>query len=203
MVKQPTAKEIRQSLVKWLGKDRLVWRDGWDTRGRPWQHGLRGVVEHHLVGVGDGAVDWCSGHSMGLQYPACNAVIRRDGSVHVFSVLSANHSGLGGPWPAAGVPKDMGSHYLWGTEFESWGRVQDFTPAMLDAQARMDCALREVAGKEAFPSFRRLVNHKGWTNGGLELGMIAKLPTYGRKNDTLYDAAVFRKNARARWKTGP
>lgn len=199
----PSAREIRQSLVKWLGKDRVVWRDGWDTRGRPWEHGLRGVVEHHLAGVGDGAVDWLSGESMGYQYPACNACIRRDGTVHVFSVLSANHSGTGGPWPRAGVPANVGSYYLWGTEFESWGRVPDFTKPMWDAQARLDCALREVAGKDAFPSFRRLINHKDWTDGGPGLGMVSWLPTRGRKNDTLYGYQEFRRNARERWSKGP
>ena len=88
---------------------------------------------------------------------------------------------------------------MWQNEFESWGREKDFTDAMWKSQAVLDCAIREVAGSEAFPSFARLINHKGWTDGGAELGLDYYLPTRGRKNDTLYDIAEFRTRADALW----
>jgi hypothetical protein len=133
-------------------------------------------------------------------YPYCNSAIRRDGKVYVLSALSAWGSGVGGPWPAAGIPKDLGHLYLWQTEFESWGRGQDFTDGMWEAQALQDCALRDVAGPDAFPNFRRLINHASWTNGGRDLGLTYNFATYGRKNDTLYPVREFRSRANAAWK---
>lgn len=196
-MKQPTAKEIKTALRDWLG-DLVKFEDGWKTRGRPWQYGLRGVVEHHWSGVGDGGFEWMKARDGA--YPYCNSAIRRDGRVYVLSALSAWGSGLGGPFPRAGVPKDLAHLYLWQTEFESWGREQDFTDGMWEAQALQDCALREVAGPEAFPDFRRLINHESWTNGGRDLGLSYRLPTFGRKNDTLYPVKDFRRNANKAWK---
>lgn len=196
---QPTPKDIKTALLDWLGSDRVVFADGWKTRGRPWTYGIRGVVEHHWAGVGDGGLEWMTARDGA--YPYCNSAIRRDGVVHVLSALSAWGSGVGGGWPAAGVPKDLGHLYLWQTEFESWGKTQDFTEAMWESQALHDCALREVAGPEAFPNFRRLINHASWTNGGRDLGLSYNLPTYGRKNDTLYPVSEFRRRANAAWKT--
>jgi hypothetical protein len=197
-----SATTLRKSLRKWAKNYGVTVTEEHDalTRGRAWYgDGPRGVVEHHWAGVGDGAAAWMAARNEST-YPYCNSLIRRDGTIHVLSYLSVWHSGTGGPWTAAGVPKDQGSYYLWGTEFESWGRVKDFTPEMWRAQAVLDCALREAAGEEAFPNFRRLINHKDWTNGSAGVASY-RLSTYGRKNDTLYDASDFRRNANKLWKT--
>lgn len=198
-MKQPSASEVIDSIQKWAkrsGVEVQVHR-GATTRGRPWSGGLRGCVEHHWAGVGDGGLSWMA--ALDGSYPYCNAAIRKDGTIVILSALSAWGSGVGGPWPAAGVPKDQGHLYLWQNEFESWGREQDFTDEQWRAQAAIDCAIREVAGSEAFPSFARLINHKGWTDGGPEMGLDYYLPTRGRKNDTLYGIERFRVNAQELW----
>lgn len=195
-----TALELKKSLRKWAKKYGVTVTEERDalTRGRAWYgNGPVGVVEHHWAGVGDGGATWMAARDGA--YPFCNALVRRDGLIHVLSYLSVWHSGTGGPWVSAGVPKDQGSYYAWGTEYESWGRVKDFTPEMWAAQAVLDCAIREAAGEKAFPNWKRLINHKDWTNGTSGVASY-KLSTYGRKNDTLYDATDFRRNANKLWK---
>lgn len=196
---QPTAGQVIKSIKRWAKRNgvKVVVDRGAKTRGRAWTYGINGVVEHHWAGVGDGGLEWMAARSG--SYPYCNAAIRRDGTIVILAALSAWGSGTGGPWAAAGVPKDLGHLYLWQTEFESWGREKDFTPEMWKAQAALDCALREVAGKDNFPNFRRLINHADWTNGSAGVSKT-KLPTYGRKNDTLYPASDFRRNAKKLWK---
>jgi hypothetical protein len=70
---------------------------------------------------------------------------------------------------------------------------------MWKAAAAVDCAIREVAGSSAFPGWKRLINHKDWTDGTAGVSKTP-LPTKGRKNDTLYPASYFRKNAKALWR---
>lgn len=197
-INKPTPAQIREAILDWMPANKVSFDREWNTRGRPWEYGLRGAVEHHISGVGDGAVEWCDGRSEGYNYPCCNEVVRRDGSVIIMSALSCWHSGKGGPWPAYGVPKDLGHLMLWGREHESWGTKQDFTDEMFDSTARMDSALRQVSNWE---NFNHLINHKGWTDGGPEMGLSYYHPTRGRKNDTLYDISVFRTNAQKMWET--
>jgi len=197
-MKQPTYTEIVRAIKKW-GKRagvKVTIDGGAKTRCRPWTYGLRGVVEHHLAGVGDGAVEWAAARSD--SYPYCNSVVRRTGEIIVFAAGSAWGSGTGGPWAAAGIPKDLAHLYCWQIEHESWGTDKDFTPEMFKAGAAIACALREVAGPEAFPDFSRLINHKDWTDG---TGGVAnyRLPTYGRKTDTLYNPGKFRTAAQDLW----
>lgn len=196
---QPTAEQVIACIQKWATRAGVpvVVDRGAKTRGRAWSYGIRGITEHHWAGVGDGALEWMAARDG--SYPYCNAAIRRDGTIVVLGALSAWGQGTGGPWPAAGVPKDQAHLYCWNNEFESWGRTPDFTDEMWEAQAAIDCAIREVAGAEAFPDFSRLINHKGWTDGGPEMGLDYYLPTRGRKNDTLYDIARFRENAQKLW----
>ncbi len=198
---QPTPAEIKASLIKWLGKSNVTFKPGWDKRGRPWSNGLRGLIVHDLVGVDQGAIDWT--YAAGESMPYCNSVTTVDGKVIVNSVLSCWHSGTGGPWPAAGVPKDMGSYYLWGIEHAVWGKnVNEYTPKMLDATAKTVCAIREVAGN-AWPRrgpWKRLIRHASWTDGGKELGLSYWLPTRGRKVDTIRDITSWRQDAAAAWR---
>lgn len=169
------------------------------TRCRPWSYGLRGMIIHHWAGVGDGGLEWMAARQE--TYPFCNAAVRRTGEIVLLAAGSAWGSGTGGPWEAAGIPKDSAHLYCFQVENESWGEVKDFTPEMFAANAAIACALREVGGAD-FPDFTRLVNHCDWTNGS---GGVAsyKLPTYGRKNDTLYSPGKFRKPAQELWDKYP
>ncbi|MEN6306039.1 MAG: hypothetical protein ABFD96_25160, partial [Armatimonadia bacterium] len=102
---QPTPREIKVALRDWVPANLLIFRPGWKDRGRPWTYGIRGLMVHHWAGTGDGGQEWMEQRSS--QYPYCNNTIRRDGRVMIVSALSAWHSGLGGPWGRAGVPKDV------------------------------------------------------------------------------------------------
>lgn len=202
-MKQPTPAEVKKSLIKWLGKNNVVFKPGWDKRGRSWSGGVRGVMVHDLVGVDQGAIDWTN--AAGESMPYCNSVTTADGKVIINSVLSVWHSGAGGPWPKADVPKDQASYFIWGIEHAVWGKkLDEYTPAMVDATAKTVCAIREVAG-DAWPkryAWQRLVRHASWTDGGKELGLSYYLSTRGRKVDTLRDLVLWRKEARDCWDKG-
>ena len=196
----PTPKDYQTALKDWLGK-RVTFKRGWNTRGREWAGGMRGVIVHDLCGVDQGAIDWTNAPQEDMPY--CNSVTTYD-KVVVNSVLSVWHSGLGGPWPAAGVPQDQGSYYLWGIEHTTWGQVDDITDEQADMTARTICALREVAGVKAWPNRRawsRVIRHASWTDGGKELGLNYWLRTKGRKVDTQRPLAERRADARDMWAT--
>lgn len=207
-MKSPDHREIKQALRDWIPEDRLTFRPGWKTRGRPWSNGIRGMMVHHWAGTGDGGQQWME--QVGTsQYPYCNSTIRRgtgssvDGEVMVISAYSAWHSGLGGPWGKAGVPKDAAHLMVWGAEMEGplpstrYGK-DDMTDLQWDSLFRLSCALREVAGPEAFPNFQRVVKHSDWTDG---TGGVAKytLPTVGRKNDVWADLKFIRSGCKKMW----
>jgi hypothetical protein len=195
------AKTIKAALLDWIGSKHLEFKPGWDTRGRPWSGGLRGVIVHDLVGVDQGAVDWTYAPQESMPY--CNSVTTQD-KVVVNSVLSCWHSGLGGPWPAVGVPQDQGSYFLWGIEHTTWGAVDDITDLQAELTAKTICALKEAAGPKAWPNrrpFTRVIRHASWTDGGAELGLNYWLRTKGRKVDTKRPLADWREDARAMWKT--
>lgn len=209
-MKSPDHREIKQALRDWIPEGRLTFRPGWKTRGRPWSNGIRGLMVHHWAGTGDGGQQWME--QVGTsQYPYCNSTIRRgtgssvDGEVMVISAYSAWHSGLGGPWGKAGVPKDAAHLMVWGAELEGplpstrYGQ-DDMTDLQWDSLFRLACALREVAGPEAFPNFQRVVRHADWTDG---TGGVARydLPTLGRKNDVWAGTAFIRSGAKQVWKS--
>jgi len=158
---------------------------GWDTRGRPWSAGLRGVLDHHTAGVNS------LGYLRNLRgrYPFVQAHIAKDGTYSVLTALSSWGSGQGGPWRAAGIPRDLAHLYLWQVEVESLGRRPDFTDAQLDALGRGNAAILDLAG---LPRGRE-INHRDWTDGSGGVSAAA-LPTRGRKVDTLYAAKVLRAN---------
>ncbi len=206
---QPTVKDIKTALQDWIPKDRLTFRPGWKTRGRPWTYGIRGLMVHHWAGTGDGGQQWMEARDGA--YPYCNSTIRRgtgtsrDGEVMVISALSAWHSGLGGPWGRAGVPKDAAHLMVWGAELEGplpstrYG-VDDMTELQWDSLARLACALRDVAGPEAFPNFSRVIRHADWTDGTNGVAAYT-LPTVGRKNDVWRDTKAIRQMTKRCWAT--
>lgn len=200
---------IREALLDWLGPKRLTFKPGWDTRGRPWVGGIRGVIVHDLVGVDRGAVDWT--YAAGELMPYVQSVVGRpesgpgmDGHVIINTALSCWGSGAGGPWPAANIRQDQAHLFIWQIEHATWGRVDDITDRQAESTARMICAIREVAGT-SWPSRRpwsRVIRHASWTDGGPELGLTYWLPTRGRKVDTKRPLRDWRTEARARWDTG-
>jgi len=205
---QPTPKDIKAALKDWIPSHLLTFRPGWKERGRPWTYGIRGVMFHHWAGTGDGGQSWMEARDG--SYPFCNATVRRgtdtskDGEVMVISALSAWHSGLGGPWGRAGVPKDVAHLMVWGTEMEGplpstkYG-VDDMTDAQWDSAIRMACAIREVAGPEAFPNFQRAITHANWTDGTNGVADYT-LPTVGRKNDVWRKTQDIRRMCNRAWR---
>lgn len=203
-VLKPSADQIAEALRDWVPERKLIFRPGWNTRGRQWSYGIRGCMVHHWAGTGDGGQAWMEQNGTSA-YPYCNNTVRTDGRVMVLSALSAWHSGLGGPWNRAGVPKDAAHLMVWGIEMEGpqpgtkFG-VDDMTDQQWRNTARVICAIREVAGVEAFPNFQRVVTHADWTDG---TGGVASttLPTVGRKNDVWADTPFIRRQAKDRWLT--
>lgn len=199
MITTPSALDVRRAIVRHVGRDKVVMRDGWATRGRAWHYGIRGVVWHHTSSpAGDeGAREWFE--ARGETYPYCNALILRDGTVRLIAALSAYGSGTGGPWKSAGVPRDALHLMGFQVEFESLGVEDDLTPAQMRSGARLSCAIREVAGPDAFPNFARVIRHRDWTDGTAGVS-DTPLPTAGRKNDVLKDIRDIRKACRSAWK---
>ena len=207
---KPTADQVAEALRDWVPAKRLTFADGWNYRGRPWTYGIRGAMVHHWAGVGDGGLTWMAARSG--SYPFCNTAIRRGdygggkGEVVVLSALSAWHSGTGGPWARAGVPKDVAHLMVWGIEMEgplkstAWG-VDDMTDEQWDSTARVICAVRQVAGPEAFPGWRRVIRHADWTDGTAGVS-DTPLPTRGRKNDVWAPIDPIRARCAERWKKG-
>jgi hypothetical protein len=197
----PTPKDIATALRDWVPAKKLIFDPASDVRGRPWSYGIRGAMVHHWAGSGDGGQEWMA--ARGEAYPYCNNTVRRDGRVIVLSLLSAWHSGQGGPWNRAGVPKDAAHLMVWGLEMEGpmpgtqYG-VDDMTEQQWRNTARVLCAIREAAGKEAFPNFQRVVRHGDWTDGTNGVSETP-LPTIGRKNDVWADTKFIRRLAKDRW----
>jgi len=190
---RPKPDQIKEAILDYGIKASFA--KGWNTRGRPWSYGLRGHFKHHTAGVGNGVLAYIL--NTAGRYPFCNDYTRRDGSLIVVSALSAWHSGAGGPWSKLGIQKDLAHLYCWGSEIESRGLVKDITDEQFETQHKLSAAFRDLVG---WGSFDRVINHKGWTNGVPELGISYKLPTYGRKIDTLYSADVWRNGAELAWK---
>ena len=200
-VLSPSVSQVAEALRDWVPEKKLIFRPGWDTRGRPWSYGIRGCMVHHCAGMGDGGQEWME--ARGGSYPYCNSTVRRDGRVMVLSALSAWHSGTGGPWERAGVPKDAAHLMVWGIEMEGplpstpYGE-DDMTEQQWRNTARVICAIREVAGPEAFPNFQRVIRHGDWTDGTNGVASYT-LPTVGRKNDVWAATPFIRRLAKDRW----
>lgn len=202
-MRNPTPDQVKASLRKWIpSKTDLSFEPGWATRGRSWFNGIRATTVHHWAGVGDGGAQWMSQQGTSA-YPYCNIIVRRDGRVRLLSALSAWHSGAGGPWGKAGIPKDAGHLMMFGIEMEGplsstkYG-TDDMTDVQWKRVAQINCAIREVAGSEAFPGFNRVISHQCWTDGCHGVSKNP-LPTVGRKNDVWRDIREVRAEAREMW----
>jgi hypothetical protein len=190
----------------------LLLCDGWDRRGRSWPKGRpTGVVQHNTATAsatgptGAPSLSWCLNTSG--TYPYCNLLTARgtaaaEGRAGIggsrtaaltygLTLLSAWHSGNGGPWHHAAATKDAGHLTLLGVEHDAKqvypGQAGALTDPQIEAGARIGAAIADLWGGDT----RRIVTHTCWCDGchlGADGGPVsAPLPTRGRKDDTVGD----------------
>lgn len=152
------------------------------AEGREWTSGLRGVVVHHTASSGSSLRMLTNA---GGRFPIVNALIDRDGLVHVLSTLSCWGSGEGGPWRGV-ADKDAAHLVCWQIEVEDEGKGQTFTVAQVASLGRTLAALVSLGVPLA-----NIINHRDWTDGTGGVGGYP-LPTAGRKVDTRYSAEFLR-----------
>lgn len=173
----PTASQVLEA-VKASGV-KYVLEDGWDNPaigkyGSGWKPA--GVVLHHTANGGAKgnapSLRWVL-HNEYAPVRACHFLVARDGTVHVIYALGCYHAGAGGPLKVGGVsiPKDLGNRYLYGIEVESKGTsasvtagpddVDGFTPAQVQATARLSAALVKLLGKDE----SAVIRHRDWAPG--------------------------------------
>lgn len=173
----PTASQVLEA-VKASGV-KYVLEDGWDNPaigkyGSGWKPA--GVVLHHTANGGakgnTPSLRWVL-HNEYAPVRACHFLVGRDGTVHVIYALGCYHAGAGGPMKVGGVsiPKDLGNRYLYGIEIESKGTnpsvtagpddVDGFTPAQVQAAARLSAALVKLLGKDE----SAVIRHRDWAPG--------------------------------------
>lgn len=151
--------------------------------GRPWQFGLRAIVDHHTAGTN--SLEYVQNRKG--TFPFCNALIDRDGLVHILSTQSVWGSGRGGPWPGV-AGRDSLHLVAWQNEVEDLGVRQSFTDAQLESLGRVNASLVSLG-----VPLSNEVNHRDWTDGNPPVGGYP-LPTAGRKSDTRYGGAFLRTN---------
>lgn len=176
------ATEMRAALVDWIGKDKVVFMDGWDRRyrGIGWAgDGLPvALVVHHTAGASTdstnpkhpgnakgankGVVDYVNSK---FSAPASNFTLDRDGTVYVNTVWPCWHCGEGSfrgvkPYDQLGVVDDKGHDYMLGVEVVSKGLKRDFTTAQKRSLGALAGASAQASKWGGF--YRRLPNHRTW-----------------------------------------
>lgn len=127
--------------------------DGWANRGYAGQDlaDVRGVLWHHTAthrsrfdNSDAPTLSMCLNGRSDLAGPLCNIVFGRNGTVYLVAAGVANHAGAGS---AAGIPTNMGNHYLIGIEMESSGIAPwDWTPDQLRVAPYLGAALERSYG---------------------------------------------------------
>lgn len=191
--------DMKAALIKWLGKDKVVFLPGWDRkyRGIGWygknQKPVAMVVHHTAGAATDSTVSGAKGNRKGdnagviayvskkFSAPASNFILDRDGTVYVASVYPCWHCGEGSfkgviPYNSLGVVDDRGHDFMLGVECVSKGVRPDFTSEMKWSLGNLANACKEASGWKGM--WKRLPNHKTWA------------PT--RKVDTRYTLASLR-----------
>ena len=172
---------LKAELVRWLGKDKVIFMKGWNTPRRgAWQgKGQKPValLVHHTAGAAtdstspthrgnqhganDGIIRFVQSH---YEVPAANFTLDRDGCLYVHSAYPVWHAGLGefAHWPhsSLGVWPDRGNDFMLGVEVVSKGLKRDFTRAQKDALGAMAQACRAASGWKGL--VKRLPNHRTW-----------------------------------------
>lgn len=188
---KPTVWQIKKAFkrhgLKYVQEKGAVRRHRSRSRLNPWPYGLRAIVDHHTAGVN--SLGYLMNRSGSSNMPFCNALIDRDGTLHILSWGACWHSGAGGPWNGV-AGKDSLHLVAWGTEVEDRGQYESFTYAQLETLGRLNAALVSLG----VPA-RNEINHRDWTDG---TGGVSSstLRTRGRKIDTRYDTGFLRRNTR-------
>lgn len=206
MPKSYTAKELKKALKK-HGVN-AVYYDGWDSDTID-PFGMSpslGVVMHHTANGGargnNPSVPWQVRNEF-FPVRAAHVNIGRDGLVTVLAI-AAYHAGAGGPVKIGSgvVPYNQGNRYLFGIELESKGTsaatnapvtsVDGITAPQVESATRLCLALCELMDVNE----KSIIRHADWTNGDFDGN--PRLPTYGRKNDTLVPLSFWRRAVRKR-----
>lgn len=142
---------------------RVVEKDGWRHRGRPYTFKPRAIVVHHTASgsqSGNFASEACVTHGRSdLPGPLCQFLLGRDGTVKIIAAGYANHAGTGGP--RAGMPANTANSYSYGIEAENNGIGEPWTKEQLNAYYRLCAALLVYMGR---PQARYVIGHKEWTS---------------------------------------
>lgn len=165
MVSQMPDRLKNYGLVAHLRKWGLVVeeKDGWRTRGRPYDFNPRAIICHHTASnitsgnmASEGIVT--TGRS-DLSGPLCQVLLGRDGTVKLIAAGYANHAGYGGP--KAGIPENLGNSYSIGIEAENNGIGEPWRTAQLNAYYRLCAALMVWIGTN---DVSKVIGHKEWTS---------------------------------------
>ena len=164
-----------------------------------------GVIMHHTANGGAQGDHPSLYWMMNNQYApvrAAHFLIGRSGKIMCVAGRGAYHAGAGGPVKVDGraVPMGQGNRCLVGIEIESKGTspsttakttdVDGYTPQQIESATNLADALCDQMGVSA----RAVITHAAWTNGGFDGN--PRLPTYGRKNDTLLPVKFWRRRVR-------
>lgn len=191
--------DLQAALIKWLGKDKVVFLPGWEKkyRGLAWQ-GKYGkpvaLMCHHTAGAATsstsskhpgnqkganaGQVKYVNSH---FTSPASNFTLDRDGTVYVNTAYPCWHSGDGTfkavkPFDSLNVPDNRFADVGLGVEVIDKGQGKTFTAAQKWALGQLANACKDASGWAGL--WKRLPNHRTWA------------PT--RKVDTRYEVATLR-----------
>ena len=203
-------RDLKATLIAWLGVDKVVFHDGWEYKRREinWQGPDQkpvALLTHHTAGAAtdstsashagnqhganDGIIRFVQNH---YKVPAANFTLDRDGCVHVHSAYPVWHAGLGSftgtsPYNRLAIPDDEGNDYMLGVEIVSKGVKTDYTAAQKRAYGALANACAQASGWKGF--YLRLPNHRTWAPA--------------RKVDTRYPLLTLRLWAAAARLRGP
>ena len=164
-----------------------------------------GVIMHHTANggaTGDHPSLYWMMHNQYAPVRAAHFLVGRSGKIMCVAARGAYHAGAGGPVKVDGhhIPYNQGNKYLVGIEIESEGtsksttaridQVDGYTPEQIESASKLAAALCDLMGL----SHRGVITHAAWTNG--EFDGNPRLPTYGRKNDTLLGVGFWRRRVR-------
>lgn len=152
----------------------VIEEPGWDTRGFLHQdlQGYGGHLVHHTASNRASYLynAWPSGNILvngrsDLPGPLCNASIDRNGVIRIVATGVANHAGTG--YAMGIVPRNMGNHYLLGTEIESSGVAPfDMTQAQMSAAIMFGAAIEIEFGQGLSPENRLQIFHLEYSDAG-------------------------------------
>lgn len=143
---------------------KVIEKDGWRERGRPYTFSPKAVICHHTASGKDsgnfGSEATVTYGRSDLPGPLCQFLLGRDGTVKLIAAGYANHAGYGGP--RAGIPQDMGNTYAYGIEAENNGLGEPWSKAQLNAYYRLCAALLAYMGTR---DVSKVFAHKEWAPG--------------------------------------